>query len=194
MVESNLPDLGSYSPRFRGWALVALAGVMIAVWALAEGFDAEREILAASGVLFAALLTLSAHDLKAHILPDTLTLPLILSGLGFNVLSGQGYLWSGLGAMAGYGLIAGLRWFWVRRRGVEAIGLGDAKMLGAGGAWVGADGLPVILLIASGSALLVLALSGRLKSGRAVPFGVFLALGIWGTWCFAASFVPIGVK
>ena len=194
MVDPRLPELGAYSPRFRAGALAGLALVMIAVWVFAGGMDKSWKTLAGSAVLFAALLGLSAFDLKAHILPDALTLPLLLAGLGFSVWSGQGYLWSGLGAMAGYGLIAGLRCFWMRRRGVEAIGLGDAKMLGAGGAWVGAAGLPIILLIASGSALLILALSGGLRSQRAVPFGVFLALGIWGTWCLGVSFVPIGVK
>jgi leader peptidase (prepilin peptidase)/N-methyltransferase len=88
----------------------------------------------------------------------------------------------------GYALIAGLGWAWRTIRGYEGIGLGDAKLLAAGGAWVGIMGLPSILLIASGTGLLVsliVSQRSRLSQDRiAIVFGPSLAFGIWVVWCW----------
>lgn len=183
MAKPEVPEFHTYSLRFRLVALAALATVLGLVWGGSNGFSHPIPYKAASTLLFVALLALAAYDLKDHILPDYLTLSLLVLGLFVSGYTTVGYLWAGLGAIAGYGLIAGLRWFWIRRRDIEAIGLGDAKLLAAGGAWVGASGLPIVLLIASGTALFVaFSVAGSTKR-RAIPFGVFLALGIWVSWC-----------
>ncbi len=133
------------------------------------------------------LLVLAWVDLDRFLLPDVLTLPLIASGLLYTALFGAGF-WLGLaGAGVGYGLVSGLAYFWRARLGREGIGLGDAKLLAAGGAWAGLLALPVILLIASASALLVVAVMAGLGKSvdrqLALPFGPMLALAIWTVWC-----------
>jgi prepilin signal peptidase PulO-like enzyme (type II secretory pathway) len=72
-------------------------------------------------------------------------------------------------------------------RGISGIGRGDAKLFAASGAWLGAHALPVVLLGACASALLVLLaahmLGRRLEARTAIPFGPFLAFGTWLVWC-----------
>ena len=73
-------------------------------------------------------------------------------------------------------------------RGREGLGQGDAKLLAASGAWVGASAVPQVILGAAASALLVAAclrLAGmRLAAHSALPFGPFLALATWLIWVF----------
>lgn len=137
--------------------------------------------------LFGALFVLSAVDIDRYILPDWLTLPLIVIGVGYSALMGTGVLLSGLGAIFGYGLVAALAWFWRKRFGKEGIGLGDAKLLAAGGAWVGVAAIPIILLVSSGVALALIGvlslISKKSGNGTYIPFGPLLSLGIWFAWC-----------
>lgn len=145
----------------------------------------DLDLIASLG-LGAALLLLSYIDLRTGLLPDILTWPLVALGLGYA--AHQGDLATALaGAVAGYVLIAGLALVWRRTRGYEGIGLGDAKLLAAGGAWVGVFGLPVILLVASAIGILIaisVSLRSRLRQERAaIVFGPFLAFGVWGVWC-----------
>jgi leader peptidase (prepilin peptidase)/N-methyltransferase len=136
--------------------------------------------------LASALLLLSYIDLRTGLLPDLLTLPLGVAGLGLSLYTG-GWVQSVAGGLAGYALIAGLAAFWRSQRGYEGIGLGDAKLLAAGGFWVGVLALPVILLVASILGLviaLIMATATRSDDmSVAIPFGPFLALGTWAAWC-----------
>ena len=70
--------------------------------------------------------------------------------------------------------------------GREGLGGGDAKLLAASGAWLGAAALPEVILLAALSALAAAAclrLAGiRLGIHSALPFGPFLALAIWVLW------------
>lgn len=143
--------------------------------------------LYASFVLGASLLILSYLDLRTGLLLDVITLPLIILGIGYALVSGGNWSLAVAGAGLGYGLVAGLGYVWRRARGYEGIGLGDAKLLAAGGAWVGAGLIPLILLVASGLGI-ILALTVSQKphgaSDRAaIPFGPALSLGIWVAWC-----------
>jgi leader peptidase (prepilin peptidase)/N-methyltransferase len=58
--------------------------------------------------------------------------------------------------------------------------------MGAGGAWVGWIGLPSVLLWASlaglGVAVGALVMRRRLSGSDRLPFGAFLAVGVWLTW------------
>jgi len=73
-------------------------------------------------------------------------------------------------------------------RGREGLGQGDAKLLAAAGAWLGAYALPQVILVAALAALLAAAalrLSGReIRALSALPFGPFLAVAIWALWLF----------
>jgi leader peptidase (prepilin peptidase)/N-methyltransferase len=179
-----------------GWfyPAIELAAVAVAAWAamLATGW-----LLWVSCAFGWALLALAAIDWRDYRLPDFLTLPLIPAGLEVHYLllpSAPLSLWpesllsSTIGAVAGYMFVLFVRWAYnlIRRR--EGIGLGDAKLFAAAGAWVGWAGLPSVLLVAavSGLAAALLRYRGKatLRSDDPVPFGTFLCLGIWIIWLY----------
>ncbi len=164
------------SPLYPMIELAALLASLLALWVW--GFSG-----AAFGafILFCFLLCLAAIDARTGYLPDALTLPLLWLGLGAN------YLWSFvpladavIGAVCGYGALALLAFFYRRFRGHDGLGGGDAKLLGALGAWAGWMALPPILMIAAILALVwigFLALRGKqISATTALPFGPSLAL------------------
>jgi leader peptidase (prepilin peptidase)/N-methyltransferase len=135
------------------------------------------------------LLALALIDLVAWTLPDALTLPLILAGLLLAALGAREPglplptppLWdAAAGAALGYLGLAAIRWTYQRLRGREGLGLGDAKLFAAAGAWLGVGQLPLFLLTASVLGL-VMALVRRqkLRAETEVPFGAALALAFW---------------
>lgn len=128
------------------------------------------------------LLALAVLDARHYWLPNALTLP--LAGLGLMVgpwVTGVRLADAAIGAAVGYAvlLIVALAYRRLRRR--EGLGLGDAKLLGALGAWFGWQALPFILLLASllglGWALVAALVSGKRVDGQAmVPLGTFLCI------------------
>jgi len=116
------------------------------------------------------------------LLPDLLTLPVL--GLGLFVAAADGQLSESLiGAALGFVVFALIAAVYRRWRGRDGLGLGDAKLLGAAGAWVGWAGLPSIVLIASLAALvvampMVIRVAGR-RDQREIAFGPYLAGATW---------------
>ena len=90
-------------------------------------------------------------DLKRMILPDWITLPLIPAGLALAWVQEQPLLDRVIGAVAGYAVFAGIAWIYRRWRGRDGLGLGDAKLLAAAGAWTGWPSLPSVVLSLSSS-------------------------------------------
>lgn len=169
----------------------ATAGLFIVfVFCAIFASDAGRFVgpmLLVSIMLAAALLILTWIDLDRFLLPNWLTIPLLLAGLAYSYYLGSGFWPAFFGAIVGYGLILGISTYWRRQLGKDGIGLGDAKLLGAGGAWLGVFSIPLILLVSSGVALLLIGLAklagGQLDRHAVFPFGPMLALGIWSIWC-----------
>lgn len=126
-------------------------------------------------------------DMQCFLLLDILTLPLILAGL---VLASLGYgpsvLEACLGALIGFNAFWLVSTLYFKVRARAGLGLGDAKLMAAAGAWCGAMALPFVVLLGSVSALMwvgVLALRGRhVTSELKVPFGPFLSLGFFLAW------------
>ena len=150
-------------PVFGGWPLIA---------SLALGWT---------------LLTLAAIDLGHYWLPDRLTLPLIAAGLVVAWPIDPTRLGEHLiGAAAGFLAFAGIAWAYHRLRGRAGLGLGDAKLLAAAGAWLGWPALPGLVATAGVLALavaLVRAGSGaRLAAATRIAFGPYLALALWLFW------------
>ena len=150
---------------------------------------------AATGALLGwVLLTLALIDLRSFRLPDAGTLPLLVAGLVMAQLQHPDTVWLyAVGAAVGFISLYGLAVAYRRIRGVEGLGLGDAKMLAAAGAWVGPAGLPWVLVLASLLGLALAVVLHRGESGTlmrmAVPFGPGLAAGFWLTWlCGPAPF------
>jgi len=89
-------------------------------------------------------------------------------------------------------LFLGLRLLYRRVRGREGIGLGDVKLAGVMGAWLGWVSIPIAVEIAALSAIAVYLVRhyarGRpLDAALKFPFGLFLAPSIWLGWLFEVA-------
>jgi leader peptidase (prepilin peptidase)/N-methyltransferase len=145
--------------------------------------------------LVAVLAAVAVIDLRHFRIPDALSLPLIAAGLLLAPALRQADVTDHLiGAVAAYALFALIGEVHFRRRGVEGLGLGDAKLFAAGGAWLGWQALPALLLVASlGGLALALALALAGHRGRPLAFGPWLALGIALLWLWPGlALVPPG--
>ncbi|WP_199028824.1 A24 family peptidase [Ralstonia sp. ASV6] len=141
------------------------------------------------------LLILSLIDLHARLLPDFLTVPMLVAGLVINSTDALVTLPSALlGAALGYAALWAARQLSMRTwRRAEGIGLGDAKLLAALGAWLGWGPVLEILIAASIAACVVGAVQTRLRAtaaGQILAFGPFIsAAGMVAllTWPFSPA-------
>ena len=166
------------------YALVELmaAVILVLLWR-AHG---PTTAFAIAAILLLALVVLFFTDLDHKLLPDLVTLPGFLLGVAVawvNPFLGPGSSWNRLWAsLAGAALGAGVLWgigaLYSRVRGIEAMGMGDVKMMAMVGAFTGPMGVLVTLFGASitgaaiGIALIPLR-GGSMKD--TLPFGCFLA-------------------
>jgi leader peptidase (prepilin peptidase)/N-methyltransferase len=158
-------------------AVEALAGALAGYIAWRFGASAA----AAGAMLFAwTMIALAFIDLDTFYLPDNLTLPLLWTGLAFNVGATFTDLTSAvIGAAGGYLVLWAVFWAYKLATGKEGMGYGDFKLLAAIGAWLGWKMLPLVILLSSlvgaviGIGLIVLARRGR---NVPIPFGPYLAL------------------
>lgn len=135
-----------------------------------------------AGAFFvSACLALLAIDAEFQILPDAITLPGAAVGFGLSFFSVR---LDPIQSLAGVALGAGVLYLvsvaWTKLRGVEGMGLGDVKMLGMVGAFLGPAGVLLTVLLGSvaGSLVGLLLIAARRGSLQLrLPFGVFLALG-----------------
>ncbi len=165
--------------------MVELAAIAVALWAMLA--DPGRIWIACS--LGWTLLTLAWIDWTEFLLPDVLTLPLLLVGLALTLVWDPDALADHcVAVIVGYLAFVGLAFAYRRLRGRDGLGGGDAKLIAAAGAWCGVAALPFVIL---GSALLGLlaallaALAGRaITSTTRIPFGPCIALAFWLVWLY----------
>lgn len=133
--------------------------------------------LALSALVGVWLLTIAVIDLKTLRIPDLLSLPLIALGLAVAAF-GPADVFAGklIGAGVGYLVLAGLGAAYFRLRGQDGLGLGDAKLFAAAGAWLGWQSLPVVLALASVGGL-CWALTHPQRDQ--IAFGPWIALAFW---------------
>lgn len=163
-----------------------LAALGVALWA---AFVVEGWLIWPTCLLGWALLTLAAIDMQHLVLPNAITLPLIAAGLAVAWLLDSASLWHHLAGAAGMYLAfravsAGYR----RLRGRDGLGLGDAKLAAAAGAWTSWTGAPGVVLWACAAAfafVLWRALRGQSVRARdRIAFGPYLSLGTWLIWLY----------
>ncbi|WP_197077527.1 A24 family peptidase [Hyphomicrobium sp. 99] len=145
--------------------------------------------IAISLCLAATLALLSAIDIQIQRLPDILTLPLAVVGiLVTSVGSWEQALWHVAAAVLGFLMLYGISQFYRYFRNKDGLGLGDAKLLAASGAWLGIVGLPSTLLISSVSAvtgaLLAKLIGIDVTRETRIPFGPFISFGLWFVWLY----------
>jgi leader peptidase (prepilin peptidase)/N-methyltransferase len=134
--------------------------------------------------LIITLVYLAYIDFRSFCLPNVITLPMIAIGILFNVVGMQTFtglanpVSSLLGCITGFTLLWALDIMYYSIKKQHGIGLGDAKLLSALGAWLGVGAIPNILLIASISGAIGGVLWLRYQKQTihsAFPFGPFLA-------------------
>lgn len=172
-----------------GWLhpAVEIAAVVVALWATLTDPD-PGGLWIDCGIGW-TLLTLAWIDCTDLLLPDVLTLPLLLAGLA------MAWFWRPdelvdhcLAAIVAYLSFQGLGIAYRLLRGWDGLGGGDAKLLAAAGAWVGLAALPLIVLASALFGLLAalgIALRGRTMTSRTqIPFGPCIAFAFWLVWLY----------
>jgi len=127
-------------------------------------------------------------DIRHGIIPDWLNAT--IAGLGLSKAVVAGGVLAGLDAVcegAAIGVV-----FWLLRRlyfafrKIQGLGLGDVKFLAAAGLWIGVAGLPILLVVATLTAVAcagVMQFTGRqLTAQTSMSFGPFLAIGLLFAW------------
>ena len=190
------------SPRYPAVEMLTALLFVLTYWRF------ELTALLPVGLVFVAvMISLMFIDAEHMILPNVITYPLFFAAillrvilpiaLGADVFGDLGVwptsamvgypLWvvslagAGLGAVAGGGFLWAVGELWKRLRGVEAMGLGDVKMMLGVGALLGWHlTLLTIFFGAFGGAVIgsVLMAAKKDKDLQShIPFGIFLGLG-----------------
>jgi leader peptidase (prepilin peptidase)/N-methyltransferase len=168
----------------------AMSGGCALLFAWAWAVTPLGPVLAASLLLGWSLMVLAAVDVAVLRLPDLITLPLTAVGLllAWWLPAADGWADHLAGSVAGYGFLALFAWGFRRLRGVEGLGLGDAKLMAAAGAWLGWQALPSVLVIGCLGGLVwwlvarIIARGGE-RDPR-IPFGAPLCAAIWLVWLY----------
>jgi leader peptidase (prepilin peptidase)/N-methyltransferase len=172
---------------------IECAAFVVAAWAV---FATSGWVIAASCLFGWMLLLLAVIDWRVQLLPDVITLPLLLTGLVAAFLfDHERFVDHMIGALAGFALFTLVALAYRALRGREGLGFGDAKLLAGLGAWVSWTGLPTVILWGSIFGLVVAlaraAMGHGLKLADRLPFGTFLAAGGWLVWLYG-PLIPAG--
>lgn len=176
-----------------GWfhLWVELAATAIAALMVLVEHDPAR--VWADCALGWTLLALAWIDWRHFLLPDVLTLPLVLAGLATNMwLDPANITSAAAGAVVGYLSFRGIEIAYRALRHRDGLGQGDAKLMAAAGAWVGLEGLASVVMASAlgGIAMAILKYwkDTKLKDGTIaelrVPLGVSISLAFWVIYIF----------
>lgn len=136
-----------------------------------------------------SLLALGMTDACVFRLPDPITLPLIAAGLVVSyLLPERDLVGHAVGAAIGFGVFLGVMVGFQRVRKHEGLGLGDAKLAAAAGAWLGWQALPYMILVACAAGFIWIGVAvlrrGKEALHQQIPFGIPLSLAIWLIWLY----------
>lgn len=181
------------SPRYP--AVEALTAVLsgLVAWRFGLGLEAVAAI-----ALTWALVAVTFIDLDHQIIPDSISLPLVWTGLALSLLyphpDAEALFVAPstaiVGALAGYLSLWSVYHVFRLVTGKEGMGFGDFKLLAALGAWLGWQQLPTIIVLSAlvgaviGIALIVI--RGRDRN-IPMPFGPFLAAAGWLAMMYGAE-------
>lgn len=189
-VSENIPILSWLALRGRcsackapiglRYPLVEGATALLFAWAAVVHGTSWQTVIACTAV--ALLIAMALIDLDYTLLPDSLTIPLVVIGLAAAAAGVSWVPWrdAAIGALAGYGVLWALGATWaVLFRKPNAMAEGDMKMLAGLGALLGWQALPGILLVSAGVGSIVgigLIVLRKHQRETPIPFGPYLAL------------------
>jgi leader peptidase (prepilin peptidase)/N-methyltransferase len=172
LLRGRCRDCGTrISPRYPLVELLTAAAFAAVV--AVNGFD---EDLVLELPFVAALIALAAIDFDHRLLPNKIVYPLAAYGVVATLLVDRADLAENL--IAGAGAFTFL--FLAVLAYPRGMGMGDVKLAGAMGIYLGLSVIPALLtafLAGSIVGLAMIAREGASARKKAVPFGVFLALG-----------------
>jgi leader peptidase (prepilin peptidase) / N-methyltransferase len=153
--------------------------VTAAMFALAWWHYGPAPLLASRLIFGCALIVLFAIDLEHHLLPNVVTLPGIVAGFVFSLVTEPGWLASLIGILVGGGVLWLVAEVYYRGRHEEGLGMGDVKMLAMVGAFLGVKLVFLTFVLSSmigGLVGVVLVATRRADMATKVPFGTMLAV------------------
>ena len=156
----------------------AIETLTAGVFALHGLFFEPGPLLVVRLAFAAALIVLAFIDLDHRILPNPITLGGAVAGVVASLFLPPGWQASLIGVALGGGVLWAIGEAYFRLRGIEGMGMGDVKMLGMVGAFLGWKAVLVTLVIASFTGALVGVVLLRLRSNAMkyqLPFGTFLS-------------------
>jgi leader peptidase (prepilin peptidase)/N-methyltransferase len=126
-------------------------------------------------------------DLRSFRIPDWITLPLFLMGAFAAGVMEHDIMRTTILALCVFCAAVLIDETYLRLRGRHGLGRGDAKLMAAAAMWLGFESLLHMLLIACAAAftyiLLARAANQAIGSQTPIPFGPFLSLGFFASWC-----------
>ena len=197
----------------------AVEALTAALWVAVAWRDGLTFALPFDLVFVTAITALVFIDAEHMLLPNAITYPGIVFSLVARValpyLMGRPHfedldmllngvlagmpLWAAslvgalIGALVGGGSLWLMGWTWEKLRGVEAMGLGDVKMMFMVGAYLGwrLTVLTIFLGVLSGSVIGIFLMlrQGKRDMQMLLPFGVFLGIGAIAAVLFGAHIV-----
>lgn len=134
------------------------------------------------GTFASLMLICSVIDIKHRIIPDVISLTMILlSPVWVYVHPELDWKSSLIGAALGVGVLYVIAWVYFLIKREFGMGMGDAKLLGAIGGWLGYQALfPTLFwgsILGSAYGISAMIVSGKMNFKHQIPFGPFLAIG-----------------
>ncbi len=96
------------------------------------------------------LLILTIIDFKSYLLPNIYVFPFAILGITFHYLTHFYLLGLNevlIGGVVGYGILYSIRFLGNKYYGQDSLGLGDVKLLGASGLWLGLEGVLIAMTV-----------------------------------------------
>src|SRR5256885_4657216 len=182
--------------RLTVWRERPLAAFVVAVLAIAACVASVVAAPGRPGYLGAGLaliaIAIAVIDARWFIIPNELSAAGFALALVNAASEAPDAIWEAIGIAVLRGsvlalLFLGLREIYRRLRGHDGIGMGDVKLAGVAGTWLGWTTMPIAIEIAALSGIVVFGV--RYYAGSRVldvsvkfPFGLFLAPSIWIGW------------
>ena len=128
-----------------------------------------------SFILLTSMLAVAFIDWEHMIIPDPISLGLLVLGLLVSPWSATGIVGALVGALVGGGLLLVVGVIWEKLRGVEAMGGGDVKLMAAAGAFLGLGSVLLIIFVGAFLGSVVGTVMLRRGGQAKIAFGTFLA-------------------
>ncbi len=167
-----------------GLAALALWRIYVSPMSLTVDSPWQIIVIVGTGLMLLTLIPLSIIDMKHYIIPDLFTMPGLVLAIAVSFLpGGVTPIGCALGIAAGGGSLfgAGLIGKYILKKD-EVMGGGDIRLMAFAGAlcgWEIAIGAIFIASFLGSIAGIAFLLARREKNDRRIPFGPFLACGLW---------------